>query len=69
LGHNALYVIVGLVWLFFAEYGTAEEAAIRQDHSSEAARHSVQTPQNQAHSNRSNRLSFGLFAERCVTPS
>ena len=33
LGHNALYVTVGFVWLFFAEYGTkGEEATIRQDH-------------------------------------
>ena len=32
VGHNALYVTVGFVWLFFAEYGTAEEATLRQDH-------------------------------------
>src|SRR5260370_26617705 len=31
--------------------------------------HSSQTKQNQAHRNRSNRLSFGLFTERCSTPS
>src|ERR1035437_2606523 len=34
-----------------------------------AERHSSQTPQNQAHRNRSNRFSFGLFTERCSTPS
>src|SRR5258708_21118546 len=34
-----------------------------------AERHSFQTPQNQAHKNRSNRLRFGLFTERCSTPS
>ena len=32
LGHNALYVTVGFVWLFFADAGAAgEEATIRQD--------------------------------------
>ena len=34
-----------------------------------AERHSSQTAQNQAHRNRSNRLSFGLFTECCSTPS
>jgi len=34
LGHNALYIVVGFIWLFFAEDGAAgEEATIRQDHS------------------------------------
>jgi len=33
LGHNFLYVTVGLVWIHLAEYGTkGEEATIRQDH-------------------------------------
>ena len=33
LGHNALYVTVGFVWLFFADDGAAgEEITIRQDH-------------------------------------
>ena len=33
LGHNILYVTVGLVWIYLAEYGTkGEEATIRQDH-------------------------------------
>jgi hypothetical protein len=33
LGHNALYVTVGLVWLFFADdSATGEEVTIRQDH-------------------------------------
>ena len=33
LVHNALYVTVGFVWLFFADDGTAgEEVTIRQDH-------------------------------------
>jgi hypothetical protein len=32
LGHNALYVTVGFVWLFFADAGAAgEEATIHQD--------------------------------------
>jgi hypothetical protein len=32
LGHNALYITVGFVWLFFADDGAAgEEATIRQD--------------------------------------
>ena len=32
LGHNALYIAVGFVWLFFADHGAAgEEATIRQD--------------------------------------
>jgi hypothetical protein len=32
LGHNALYIAVGFVWLFFADDGAAgEEATIRQD--------------------------------------
>src|SRR5258708_3863018 len=31
LGHNALYIAVGFVWLFFADDGAAgEEATIRQ---------------------------------------
>jgi hypothetical protein len=35
LGHNLLYVTVGFVWIFLAEYGTTEEeATIRQDHDS-----------------------------------
>src|SRR5258708_2116809 len=34
-----------------------------------AERHSAQAPQSQAHKHRSNRLSFGLFTERCSTPS
>ena len=35
LGNNILYVTVGFVWIFFAEYGTTgEEATIRQDHDS-----------------------------------
>src|ERR1035437_6740344 len=34
-----------------------------------AERYSAQTPQNQTHRNRSNRLSFGLSTERCSTPS
>lgn len=35
LGHNALYVTVGFVRFFFAEYGTTgEEATIRHDHNS-----------------------------------
>ena len=33
LGHNALYVTVGLVWLFFADdSATGEEVTIRRDH-------------------------------------
>ena len=33
LGHNALYVTVGFVWLFFADDGAAgQEITIRQDH-------------------------------------
>jgi hypothetical protein len=33
LGHNALYIAVGFVWLFFADEGAAgEEVTIRQDH-------------------------------------
>ena len=33
LGHNILYVAVGFVWIYFAEYGAkGEEATIRQDH-------------------------------------
>ena len=33
LGHNALYVTVGFVWLFFANAGAAgEKATIRQDY-------------------------------------
>ena len=33
LGHNALYITVGFVWLFFADEGAAgEEVTIRQDH-------------------------------------
>ena len=33
LGHSILYVTVGLVWIYLAEYGTkGEEATIRQDH-------------------------------------
>jgi hypothetical protein len=33
LGHNALDVAVGFVWLFFADDGaTGEEVTIRQDH-------------------------------------
>ena len=33
LGHNILYVTVGLVWIHLVEYGTkGEEATIRQDH-------------------------------------
>src|SRR5437016_1813804 len=33
LGHNALYITVGFVWLFFADDGAAgEEVTIRQDH-------------------------------------
>jgi hypothetical protein len=32
LGHNALYITVGFVWLFFADDGAAgEEVTIRQD--------------------------------------
>jgi hypothetical protein len=31
LGHNILYVTVGLVWIHFAEYGAKGEATIRQD--------------------------------------
>jgi hypothetical protein len=32
LGHNALYITVGFVWLFFVDDGAAgEEVAIRQD--------------------------------------
>ena len=32
LGHNILYVAVGFVWIYFAEYGAkGEEATIRQD--------------------------------------
>jgi len=32
LGHNALHITVGFVWLFFADDGAAgEEVAIRQD--------------------------------------
>ena len=27
LGHIVLYVTVGLVWIFLAEYGTTEEEA------------------------------------------
>ena len=30
LGHNALYVTVGLVWLFFADDAAGEEVTIRQ---------------------------------------
>ena len=34
LGHNALYITVGFVWLFFADDGAAgEEVTIRQDDS------------------------------------
>ena len=33
LGHNILYMTVGLVWIHLAEYGAqGEEATIRQDH-------------------------------------
>ena len=32
LGHNILYVTVGLVWIHLAEYGAKGEATIRQDH-------------------------------------
>ena len=33
LGHNILYVTVGLVWIYLAEYGAkGEVATIRQDH-------------------------------------
>jgi hypothetical protein len=33
LGHNILYVMVGFVWILFAETGTGrEKATIRQDH-------------------------------------
>jgi hypothetical protein len=33
LGHNILYVTVGLVWICLAEYGAkGESAAIRRDH-------------------------------------
>ena len=33
LGHNALYVTVGFVWLLFADDGAAgEPVTIRQDH-------------------------------------
>ena len=33
LGHNILYVTVGLVWIYLAEYGAkGQEATIRQDH-------------------------------------
>ena len=33
LGHNALYLTVGFVWLLFADDGAAgEEVTIRQDH-------------------------------------
>jgi hypothetical protein len=31
LGHNILYVTVGLVWIHLAEYGATGEATIRQD--------------------------------------
>jgi len=31
LGHNALYITVGFVWLFFADDGSTEEGAIRDD--------------------------------------
>jgi hypothetical protein len=32
LGHNALYITVGLAWLFFANDGAAgDEVTIRQD--------------------------------------
>jgi hypothetical protein len=34
-----------------------------------AERHAAHVPQNQAHSIRSNRFSFGFFTERCSTPS
>ena len=35
LGHNALYLLVGFVWLLFADDGAAgEEVTIRQDHRS-----------------------------------
>lgn len=35
LGHNALYIMVGLVWLYFADNGTTaeEEVTIRQERS------------------------------------
>ena len=32
LGHNILYVTVGFVWIYLAEYGAKGEATIRQDH-------------------------------------
>ena len=34
-GHNALYIVVGLVWLYFADNGTTaeEEVTIREDRS------------------------------------
>ena len=33
LGHNILYITIGLVWLYFADEGSAEEAVtIRQEH-------------------------------------
>jgi hypothetical protein len=34
-----------------------------------AERHAFHIPQNQDHSSRSNRFSFGFFTERCKTPS
>ena len=30
LGHNALYIVVGFVWLSYADDGEAEETSIRQ---------------------------------------
>src|SRR5262245_19054130 len=35
LGHNSLYIVVGLVWLYFADNGTTsvEEVTIRQERS------------------------------------
>ena len=34
LGHNILYIVVGLVWLYFADNGTpSEEVRIREDRS------------------------------------
>jgi hypothetical protein len=37
LGHNALYIVVGFVWLFFADDGEpGEEATIRESNSSYA---------------------------------
>jgi len=31
LGHNVLYITVGFVWLFFADDGSTEDVALRDD--------------------------------------